>query len=140
MLCLLQAPSETHATLHYADALGATVAFEIPPSATGAEIVYKRGPDCGIIEVVATTASETKTAVKETTLVDSFSWVVEWEAIVPLKIPLDARGKPKQQEHHVQLRTTGRKNVASENDYVQLVAVNVFFGSDGSNQVQYGIK
>lgn len=127
LLCLLQAPSETHGTLHYADASGATVAFEIPPSATSAEIVYKRGPDCGILEVVvATTAGETETAVKETTLVDSFSRIVEWEAIAPLNLPLDAREK--QQKHHVQLRATGRKNVASEHDYVQIVAVNVFFG------------
>lgn len=47
-------PAETGGTLHFCNVAGSFVTFTLPSNGSAADLVYKSGPDCGIMDITST--------------------------------------------------------------------------------------
>ena len=93
--------------LHYTNAAGSAAAWTF--AGTGAAMIHKVGPDCGIARILI----DGKLAVSAE--IDTYSPTVEWNRRTVI-----AQGLPHGQ-HVVTVEVTGRKNEKSTNTYVQIV-------------------
>jgi len=100
-------------TLHYANAGGAIATLASPPGNTAPvaalSVVYKRGPDCGIIAL----ALDGETVVAA---LDAYAPDVDWAAVVTL--PLRSGSAT---SWVLDVLVTGTKNASSSNTYGQIV-------------------
>ena len=94
------------------------MSFTVPATATGATLMFKKGPDCGIMAVNGER-------------VDTFSETVQWEATMPLRLTdvagrTTVAGPTKKAGKGFNVAVTGQKNSESSHDLVQIVGVAVF--------------
>jgi hypothetical protein len=111
-------------TLHYQNAAGGRV--DIGFDGTGAHLVYKVGPDCGLAQVLIDGkpaakqgGGELKADASGSAVLDMYGATVDWNHRV-----LIARGLPPG-KHTLTVIVTGKNNAASSNCYVQIVGVDV---------------
>ncbi len=102
-------PAGTAGHLKYCDIAHATATFTVPADASGAYLVFKRGPDCGIMLVNGEK-------------IDTFSATVQWEATMPLELS-DADSRFGKQ---FTVTVSGNKNSKASHDWVQIVGVSVY--------------
>ena len=118
-----RSPSETHGTLHYCNTKGCTSTFTLASAAENVHLIYKAGPDCGIMDVTATGGGGGGGNPPGTTAVlnhfDTFSPTVNWESIVALEAHV-AAGRT------YTITVSGAKNAKSANAYIQIVSANIF--------------
>jgi hypothetical protein len=100
--------------LKYCDIAHATVSFTLPGGTVAARLIFKKGPDCGIMSVSNGDNNVT---------VDTFSKTVQWNAMLPLDVvPNETAGA----SQIFVVSVTGEKNSAASHDWVQVVGVAIF--------------
>jgi hypothetical protein len=148
-----------HPTLHYCNKQGGSVAFVVDGGAAGrdgrsrvledrvlaaVDLVFKRGPDCGMMAVTVNDGSGRAGVVMDD--IDTYSPSVDWESvvrIVPKKLADDMRSVALP-AHEIEanlieanltnaqtitITVSGNKNPASTNAYVQIVSAHLFWKS-----------
>ena len=106
-------------TLHYCDSASGSVTFTVPPATTKALLIFKSGPDCGIMRI--------STAGGANITVDTYSDTVLWASAID--IPL-ASSAVTQEETAVTVQVLGQNNPKSSHNYVQVVGVAVYHSDD----------
>jgi hypothetical protein len=90
------------------------VSFTLPGGTVAARLIFKKGPDCGIMSVSNGDNNVT---------VDTFSKTVQWNAMLPLDVvPNETAGA----SQIFVVSVTGEKNSAASHDWVQVVGVAIF--------------
>ena len=84
------------------------------PTTSDVILVYKSGPDCGLLNV-------TIDGVRVLEFFDTFSTSVDWSATQVL-----ARGMDTSKQHIIELVVTGSHRQESSNSWVQIVGVQVW--------------
>ena len=104
--------------LKFCDVAQATVTFTVPAEATAAKLIFKRGPDCGIMKVGQQD-------------IDTFSEAVDWEAAMGLDLgssssSAQGQGVGLDGSKQFVVTVTGEQNSKSSHDWVQIVGIAVF--------------
>lgn len=107
-------PTETRGTLHYCNTGGANISFVIPRSAIGVDLVYKSGPDCGIMSISRLTSQVIPQEI------DTYNATVNWESTSRIATYVPAGEK-------FVITVAPHRNHQSSNSWIQLVSVNVFW-------------
>ena len=102
-------------SVHYCSRAGAVVSFTAPPN-TAIDVLFKSGPDCGVMNV--TINGQSAPGLPVGGRVDTYAHDVDWTSVLHLgRIPVGA---------NVSLHVTGVHNPLSSNSWVQLTGINVF--------------